>query len=70
MEAVDELTVAVVVPTHGRPLRLRWLLNALEEQDESGFELVVAHNASDAPTAAVLAAHALRPRARSAGTVL
>ena len=30
LEAVD---VAVVVATHGRPLRLRWLLEALSEQD-------------------------------------
>ncbi len=52
---------AVVVATHGRPLRLRWLLNALEEQD-AGFEPVIVHNRSDAATARVLADHPLRPR--------
>jgi GT2 family glycosyltransferase len=60
LEAVD---VAVVVPTHGRPLRLRWLLNALAEQEHADFELLVAHNAGDRETAEVLAAHPLRPRA-------
>jgi GT2 family glycosyltransferase len=53
--------VAVVVPTHGRPLRLRWLLEALAEQD-GDFETVIAHNAGDGATAAVLAGHPLRPR--------
>ena len=61
--AVEALDVAVVVPTHGRPLRLRWLLNALAEQDlpRERFEVIVAHNEGDAPTAAVLASHPLRP---------
>ena len=38
--------VAVVVPSHARPLRLRWLLNALEEQtlDRASFEVVVVHD--------------------------
>ena len=38
--------IAVVVPSHERPLRLRWLLNALEEQtlDRGAFEVVVAHD--------------------------
>lgn len=53
--------VAVVVATHRRPLRLRWLLEALAEQTVA-FELVVARNASDAPTATLLAEHRLRPR--------
>ena len=30
--ASARLDVSVVVPSHERPLRLRWLLNALEEQ--------------------------------------
>ncbi len=60
MEAVD---VAVVVPTRGRPLRLRWLLNALAEQDAEAFEVLVARNASDAASAEVLAGHPLVPRA-------
>jgi glycosyltransferase involved in cell wall biosynthesis len=53
----------VVVPTRGRPLRLRWLLNALAEQTlpRDRFEVVVAHNEDDAETARVLAGHPLRP---------
>ena len=60
--AVEAVDVAVVVPTHGRPLRLRWLLNALAEQDGGPFEVVIAHNAGDAETAGVLASHPLAPR--------
>ena len=63
---METLGVAVVVPTHYRPLRLRWLLNALEEQ-EGEFEVLVAHDADDAETAALLASHPLRPRAVVAG---
>lgn len=38
--------VSVVVASHARPLRLRWLLNALEEQtlDRERWEVVVAHD--------------------------
>jgi GT2 family glycosyltransferase len=38
--------VTVVVPSHARRLRLRWLLNALEEQtlDSSAFEVIVVHD--------------------------
>jgi GT2 family glycosyltransferase len=38
--------ISVVVPSHGRPLRLRWLLNALEEQtlDRDAWEVVVVHD--------------------------
>jgi GT2 family glycosyltransferase len=52
--------IAVVVPSHGRPLRLRWLLNALEEQTlpREAFEVVVAHD-SDYD---FVASHPLRPR--------
>jgi GT2 family glycosyltransferase len=37
--------VSVVVASHGRPLRLRWLLNALEEQTlpRERWELIVVH---------------------------
>ena len=48
-----------MVATRGRPTRLRWLLNALDEQDV-GHELVVAHNDDDAHTAAVLAERGTR----------
>jgi Glycosyl transferase family 2 len=53
--------IAVVVPTYGRPLRLRWLLNALEEQtlDRSSFEVIVGHDALDRQAAEVLARHPL-----------
>ena len=39
-----DLTVAVA--SHERPLRLRWLLNALEEQtlERARFEVVVCHD--------------------------
>jgi GT2 family glycosyltransferase len=49
--------IAVVVPTHRRALRLRWLLLALGEQTLSGdrFETVVVHDGTDAETATVLA---------------
>ena len=47
-----EVSASVVVPSHGRPLRLRWLLNALEEQTfAESWEVVVVHD-YDAPTAA------------------
>ena len=39
------LSASVVVPSHGRPLRLRWLLNALEEQTYAEpWEVVVVHD--------------------------
>ncbi|HEU4979340.1 MAG TPA: glycosyltransferase, partial [Solirubrobacteraceae bacterium] len=52
--------VSVVVASHGRPLRLRWLLNALEEQTlREPWEAIVVHD-YDAPTARrILEAHAL-----------
>ena len=56
------MDVAVVVPTHRRALRLRWLLNALAEQ-EGDFEVLVVRDGEDAETAAVLDEHPLRPRA-------
>jgi len=38
--------VSVVVPSHARRLRLRWLLNALEDQtlDPAAFEVIVIHD--------------------------
>src|SRR6187551_3282465 len=43
---VKDLAVSVVVPSHARRLRLRWLLNALEEQTlpADAFEVVVVHD--------------------------
>ena len=43
---VGGLKVSVVVPSRGRALRLRWLLNALEEQAlaREAFEVLVVHD--------------------------
>src|SRR4051794_30003887 len=55
-----ELTVAVA--SHERPVRLRWLLNALEEQTFDAFEVVVCHDSRGEETERLLAGH---PLARS-----
>src|SRR4051812_19641946 len=57
--------IAVVVPSHDRPLRLRWLLNALEEQTlaRERWELIVAHDSTGPETAALLASHPVGARA-------
>jgi glycosyltransferase involved in cell wall biosynthesis len=55
-------SIAVCVASHARPLRLRWLLNALEEQtlERSAFEVVVAHDSGPgSETERLLAAHPL-----------
>ena len=53
--------VSVVIPSRGRSLRLRWLLNALEEQTlpPEDFEVIVAH---DDDYGDVLASHPLGVR--------
>lgn len=53
--------IAVVVPSHDRPLRLRWLLNALEEQTlpRERFEVVVVHDSSGPETEELLREHPL-----------
>lgn len=54
--------ISVVVPSHNRELRLRWLLNALEEQDlpRERWEVVVAHDSEDGGrTATLLGEHPL-----------
>ncbi len=54
--------LAVCVASHARPLRLRWLLNALEEQtlDRARFEVVVAHDSGpDSETERLLRTHPL-----------
>src|SRR2546423_11019175 len=55
--------ISVVVPSHGRPVRLRWLLNALAEQTlaRERFEVVVAHD-SGPVTAELLHTHPVAPR--------
>ena len=57
------VNVAVVVPTYRRPLRLRWLLNALSEQQDVRFETLVAHDCGDDEAAQMLATHGSAPRA-------
>ena len=53
--------LSVVVASHERPLRLRWLLNALEEQtlDREAWEVVVAHDSTGPETEALLRDHPL-----------
>jgi GT2 family glycosyltransferase len=53
--------IAVVVASHDRPLRLRWLLNALEEQtlDRGRFEVVVADDSSSDEPSRLLESHPL-----------
>ncbi|PTL55066.1 hypothetical protein C7Y72_19945 [Paraconexibacter algicola] len=53
--------ISVVVPSHDRPLRLRWLLNALQEQtlDPAQWEVVVAHDSSGPETEELLRTHPL-----------
>ena len=60
----DTPLISVVVPSHERPLRLRWLLNALEEQTlaRASFEVIVAHD-SGPETASLLQEHPLGVRA-------
>jgi glycosyltransferase involved in cell wall biosynthesis len=56
--------ISVVVPSHERPVRLRWLLNALEEQTlpRDRFEVIVAHD-SGRETAELLDTHPVEPHA-------
>ncbi len=53
--------IAVVVPSHDRPLRLRWLLDALAEQTlaRDRFEVVVGHDSSGTDTEELLRSHPL-----------
>jgi GT2 family glycosyltransferase len=53
--------ISVVVPSHDRRLRLRWLLNAFEEQTlaRERFEVIVVHDYDDADTRDVLERHPL-----------
>jgi glycosyltransferase involved in cell wall biosynthesis len=53
--------IAVAVPSHDRPVRLRWLLNALEEQTLSPdrFEVVVGHDSAGPETDRLLRDHPL-----------
>jgi GT2 family glycosyltransferase len=53
--------IAVVIPSHDRPLRLRWLLNALEEQTlaRDRFEVIVSHDSRGPETEELLGSHPL-----------
>lgn len=53
--------LSVCVPSHERPLRLRWLLNALAQQtlDRTAWELVVCDDSRDKRVADLLATHPL-----------
>jgi hypothetical protein len=56
----------VVVASHGRHLRLRWLLNALEEQtfDDAQWDAVVVHDYDERTAERVIAAHPLAAAGR------
>ncbi|TML82570.1 MAG: glycosyltransferase [Actinobacteria bacterium] len=56
--------VSVVVPSHERPLRLLWLLNALEEQTipPDRWELIVVHDSRSEDTVSLLREHPLAKR--------
>lgn len=52
--------VSVVIASHGRELRLRWLLNALEEQDvDQPWEAIVVHDYDEETAARVIGTHPL-----------
>jgi GT2 family glycosyltransferase len=61
IELVSEPAIAVVVPSHERPLRLRWLLNALEDQtlERPQFEVIVCHDSRGPETERLLRSHPL-----------
>ena len=53
--------IAIVVPSHSRPVRLRWLLDALQEQTlaRGRWEVVVVHDDPGEATEAMLREHPL-----------
>ena len=57
----DPVAVTVVVASHGRHLRLRWLLNALEEQtlDRAQWDVIVVHDYDAATARRILDEHPL-----------
>jgi GT2 family glycosyltransferase len=60
------IAVSVVVASHARPLRLRWLLNALEQQTPAPerWELVVVHDYDRATAERALDRHPLSEQGR------
>jgi glycosyltransferase involved in cell wall biosynthesis len=63
---VADPSVTVVIPSHGRPLRLLWLLNALEEQTLPGrdWEAIVVHDYDSQTAERVLDRHPLAAAGR------
>jgi len=59
--AVTSPQLSVVVASHDRPIRLRWLLNALAEQtlDRGLWEVVVGHDSKGPETEELLVSHPL-----------
>ena len=59
--AVDTPSVAVAVTSHNRPVRLRWLLNALAQQTlgDERLEVIVAHDSNSPETEQLLDRHPL-----------
>jgi glycosyltransferase involved in cell wall biosynthesis len=57
----SHVDISVVVPSHDRPLRLRWLLNALEQQTLAAdrWELIVGHDSAGEETDELLRTHPL-----------
>ena len=61
MRVVDgPIAVSVVVASHARELRLRWLLNSLEDQTfDEPWELLIVHDYDPAPAERVIHRHPL-----------
>ncbi len=61
---MSELAASVAIPTRDRPLRLRWLLNALLVQTlaPQRFEVIVAHDSTEPDTERLLQTHPLVAR--------
>src|SRR3954447_9385248 len=58
--------ISVVIASHDRPVRLRWLLNALEEQTlaPERFDVGVGHDSHDPETETLLHSHPLTEAGR------
>lgn len=57
---VESPAVSVVVASHGREIRLRWLLNALESQTfEDAWEAIVVHDYDEETAERVIVGHPL-----------
>lgn len=61
LRAVNTPEISVVVASHDRPLRLRWLLNALQDQTlpAERWEVIVGHDSSGPETERLLETHPL-----------